>query len=254
MSAAATDDDIEATLAAWRAADAGGTQPWRLAFLEAMARRRLAHTGAARQHLDARLAAAMAAFAALPAVAAAASDASRMPAASPGPLAGLIAALNAGSAAPPGASGPPAEAGAADGPPPVLHGQARPGHASQVPEPAATAPVALKSATRHRRTWQRLATEQRLQRSHAQVPANAGPLHSQALMQRALTQMRALSPDYLGHFMAHVDALLALQQALHDPLLPPLKAAGAKAASVAGPANAGATAAPTPPRRSRAKR
>jgi len=46
----------------------------------------------------------------------------------------------------------------------------------------------------------------------AKVPDNAGPLNTQRLMHQALSLMGDASPAYLQHFMAHVDALLALEQ------------------------------------------
>lgn len=63
-----------------------------------------------------------------------------------------------------------------------------------------------------RRTWSRLSAEQRLAQSRAALPENAGPLNSQHLVHRALTQMQALSPAYLEHFVAHVEALLWLER------------------------------------------
>lgn len=64
-----------------------------------------------------------------------------------------------------------------------------------------------------RTTWSRLSADRRLTQSLAKVPENAGPLNSQHLVHRSLTLMRELSPEYLHHFMAHVDALLWLDQA-----------------------------------------
>ncbi len=63
-----------------------------------------------------------------------------------------------------------------------------------------------------RRTWSRLSAEQRLAQSRSSLPENAGPLHSHQLVHRSLTLMRELSPAYFDHFIAHVDALLWLEQ------------------------------------------
>jgi hypothetical protein len=71
----------------------------------------------------------------------------------------------------------------------------------------------LKALTQFRQTWTRLKADQRLTQSLAKVPANAGPLNSHHLVHRTLKLMRELSPDYLHRFMAHVDALLWLEQA-----------------------------------------
>lgn len=63
-----------------------------------------------------------------------------------------------------------------------------------------------------RRTWSRLSAEQRLAQSQSTLPENAGPLHSHHLVHRSLTLMRDLSPAYFDHFIAHVDALLWIEQ------------------------------------------
>jgi len=54
-------------------------------------------------------------------------------------------------------------------------------------------------------------TESQLRQALADAPADAGPLNSAILVHRALTRMRDLSPDYLEHFVAYVDALSALE-------------------------------------------
>ena len=64
-----------------------------------------------------------------------------------------------------------------------------------------------------RQTWSRLSADRHMTQSLAAVPENAGPLNSHQLVHRALTLMRESSPEYLHHFMAHVDALLWLEQA-----------------------------------------
>jgi hypothetical protein len=54
-----------------------------------------------------------------------------------------------------------------------------------------------------------------------QVPTDAGPLNSGALVHRSLTLMRELSPGYLQHFMAYVDALTWLERMSDDGVLAP---------------------------------
>lgn len=54
-------------------------------------------------------------------------------------------------------------------------------------------------------------TESQLRQALAPAPADAGPLNSASLVHRALTRMRDLSPDYLEHFVAYVDALSGLE-------------------------------------------
>lgn len=68
----------------------------------------------------------------------------------------------------------------------------------------------LRAITQHRGIWTRLSLERRLSQASAAAPARLGPLHAEALLPRALEAMRALSPDYLQHFLAHVDALAML--------------------------------------------
>lgn len=77
---------------------------------------------------------------------------------------------------------------------------------------AASAPPELKALSYFRSTWSRLSTEQRLAQSAAKLPENAGPLNSQHLVHQSLVLMRDLSPGYLERFIAHVDALMWLDQ------------------------------------------
>ncbi len=75
----------------------------------------------------------------------------------------------------------------------------------------------LKTVREHRGTWVQLGVQQRLTQTLAQVPDNAGPLNTQRLMHQALSLMGRTSPAYLQHFMAHVEALLALDQLSPPP-------------------------------------
>lgn len=75
------------------------------------------------------------------------------------------------------------------------------------------APQPLKSVVTFQGTWSRLRVEQRLRQALAQVPAQAGPLHSARIVSRALETLHELSPAYLDAFMAHVDALQWMEQA-----------------------------------------
>lgn len=70
-----------------------------------------------------------------------------------------------------------------------------------------------KSLRHFRDTWSQLDTEQSIAHAHATAPANAGPLNSHSLVLQALQRMHDTSPDYLGRFMAHANALLWLEQA-----------------------------------------
>lgn len=63
-----------------------------------------------------------------------------------------------------------------------------------------------------RRLWSSLRTHSQMRQSLQQVPNNAGPLNSSALVHRAVTLMRDISPGYLQHFLSYVDDLAWLEQ------------------------------------------
>ena len=176
-------------LAALHARGAQAFDPVRFSFLQALARRAAQHEGEARQLLEARLAQSVASFTEAMDAAASTPNAVAPAKPEPSPLAELLEHLGRH---------------AADAPPPS--GATR-----------GNTPPELKTLRYFRSTWTRLATDQRLTQALAQVPDNPGPLHSQHLVHRALTLMRELSPDYLQHFMAQVDALLWLEQAQAAP-------------------------------------
>ena len=201
---------VEARLAAWRERGALQWDALRFGFVEALARRTAAHSGAARRVLDAKLMAALQAygqhFTAAEAEAGrllteaiaqfpAATDSLRQCHAS-GDIGALRRQVDTLQSA--ASRGPLAELGralVADGPP---DDPARP---------------ELKAATRFRKTWSRLGVERRLSESLAQAPGHAGPLNSHGLVLRSLQLMHGISPDYLSRFVAHVDALLWIEQA-----------------------------------------
>jgi hypothetical protein len=187
-----------------RAQGAARRDPLRWAFIEALARRSQGQAGAARALLDAKLAQALAAFP------------GGTPEPPPPPAAGparhrlgeLLQALQG-----------PAEA-APHQPAATTLGRPAPGPAAVSP----AAPHELKALRYFRSSWAQLSVQQRLQQSQARLPAHAGPLNSQALALRALTLMQDISPAYLGHFMAHVDSLLWLDQARVRQATPPTAA------------------------------
>ena len=109
-----------------------------------------------------------------------------------------------------------------------------PRHSAAAGDPFAvdSAPLpALKSVHQFSKTWSHIAAEQQVVQALHRGPENAGPLNAHKLVLRSLSLMRTLSPDYLRHFMAHMDTLLCLDQASHKP----------------------ATAAPRPARKARSK-
>ena len=95
--------------------------------------------------------------------------------------------------------------------------------------PEGGAPVGeLASVRRFRSAWARSRGEEQLQQALARKPAQAGPLNSHVLMLQALELMGELSPDYLRHFLLHVESLQWLEQARE--VRTPVKADKAKPA------------------------
>jgi hypothetical protein len=177
--------DAASAIAALRARGAPRLDPVRLRHIEALARRAAAHHGPTRRLLDDKLARLLAACSAQ--VDAAQRAAAAPPAHAPSALAELLAHV--------------AHTSQAQQAPPVS------------PMPHTPGMVELKAIRNYRSTWARLKLDQRLNQLLAQVPGNAGPLHTQRLLHEALTAMRAASPQYLQHWMAQVDALLWLERA-----------------------------------------
>lgn len=70
----------------------------------------------------------------------------------------------------------------------------------------------LKSVRGFSEVWIKIAADQQVVQAVHRGPDNAGPLNSHRLMLRSLTLMRSLSPDYLGRFLAQMEALLWLDQ------------------------------------------
>ncbi|RZI86171.1 MAG: DUF2894 domain-containing protein [Rubrivivax sp.] len=195
-----------AALDALRARGAHLADPVRFRLIEALARRAADHDGAVRRALDERVASLLQSLADhLERSEVDASAPAKAPA-RPGALGELLAhAAQQKSELAVGA--------------PTL-GQAMPASLSS-PSDVAMLPF-------FRRTWSKLSADQRLAQSRSSLPDNAGPLNSQHLIHRALTQMRELSPAYFEQFIAHVDALLWLErsqaQAAKEVGLPRLKA------------------------------
>jgi len=210
-------DDLAEQLARLRAAGAPQADALRWLHVQALARRAAAHQGAARAVIDARLAVLLAeceqALAAA-AVAATASDGANVN--STRPMAQLLAHIET-------ASGEAAWVGHA--PPP----SAGPGAAMPTPR---SAPQDLKAVRAFRSTWSRLRLDQRLHQALATVPDQAGPLNTPRLLHQALSSMREASPEYLQHFMVHVESLLALEM-LAQPAPEPGRPAGPAAAKPA---------------------
>jgi hypothetical protein len=179
---------------ALRARGAQQVDPVRFRFIESLAERAARHEGAARRVLDERLAQRLSAHELKLDQGAQPQDNARPPAGTdPLPrsaLADLVADLG----------------GRSTQTAPVSTAQAKTKTA------AIDSSVELETLPFFRRTWSRLSADQRLAQSQAALPDNAGPLNSHHLVHRSLTLMRELSPGYFDRFVAHVDALLSLQQ------------------------------------------
>lgn len=192
----------EAELASLREAGLDRADPVRFAYLQALARRLPAQPARAQALLAERLQQAAAALRAAPQ--------RPVPALSTptpvqgGGLGGLLAQL---------APQAPVEAAAA----PSSSGRTQPAPATaSAVASAPAAPAELKSVRHFRQAWKRLNAEQRLAQSRAALPQNAGPLNSQHLVHKALQQMRQLSPACFERFVAQVDGLMWLEQALGE--------------------------------------
>lgn len=192
----------EAELASLREAGLDRADPVRFAYLQALARRLPAQPARAQALLAERLQQAAAALRAAPQRPVPTQSAPTPMAG--GGLGGLLAQLApqvpADAAAAPSSSG-------RNGPAPAT--------ASAVGS-APAAPAELKSVRHFRQAWKRLNAEQRLAQSRAALPQNAGPLNSQHLVHKALQQMRQLSPACFERFVAQVDGLMWLEQALGE--------------------------------------
>jgi hypothetical protein len=70
----------------------------------------------------------------------------------------------------------------------------------------------LASVRRFRSAWGRSRSQQQLEQALARKPAQAGPLNSHVLVLQALELMGELSPDYLRHFLSHVESLQWLER------------------------------------------
>ncbi len=244
----AAPDDWAAQLAVWHAQGGHRLEPVRFALVEALARRAGSHQGAVRQLLDARLrtlaadlrvrlAGRTGGLAAEPAAVAPAATAEPAARGRLGQLADLLAgvaepaaARGAVDTAAPGSPVAPAAPAHARGGRHSSSRQRMPAAAPEVPAmavleaapqvlpsaarsgPAAPAALELAAVRRFRGTWSRLSAEERLRQTLAQVPPQAGPLNALHLLHRALVGMHGISPDYLQHFVAQVDALLWLEQ------------------------------------------
>ncbi|MGH8079144.1 MAG: DUF2894 domain-containing protein [Lysobacter sp.] len=176
-----------AILDGWR--EQGADRVDRIGFwrIEALQRRAAAQDGEVRRLLDERLAGLIAAYA----------DGlkSRAPRAETSPVAPVTSAMS-------GLIG-------------YIAGQAA---VSEVADDAASRPAfpELAALDDFRKIWAKTRVDSQLRQSLRPAPANAGPLNSGQLVHRSLNLMRELSPGYLRHFLAYVDALTWIEQMSDD--------------------------------------
>lgn len=111
-------------------------------------------------------------------------------------LAGLLAELRARRAS---LAAPPAPAGRTE---PAAPKRSEDGHGF-TPLPA------LDAA---RQAWARLRLDAQLRDVLAEIPDDAGPMHSTVLVHRAIAVMLESAPGYLRHFLGHADALATLER------------------------------------------
>ncbi|MCD9006850.1 DUF2894 domain-containing protein [Luteimonas sp. XNQY3] len=171
---ASDDIDIAVVLDGWRSNGADRVDPLRFHRIAALHRRALARDGAARQVLEARLAALVDAYARdVEGRSRDAIDAT--------PTRGALGMLVDGMTA-------------------------------RTDHPTANAVYPeLPAVDDFRTLWSTLRTGSQVRKSLAEVPTGAGPLNSAALAHRALTLMGGLSPEYLQKFLAYVDTLSWLE-------------------------------------------
>jgi len=83
----------------------------------------------------------------------------------------------------------------------------------------------MKSVQQFKQAWGRMQVQDQVGHALTQGPANAGPLNSHQLVLRTLGLMQGLSPDYLHHFIGHLDTLLRLDSLAVPQTAKPVKAA-----------------------------
>lgn len=181
-----------AQLQTWREHGADRLDPVRFSQMAALADRAQHYAGTARQQLDSRLDALVAAYAelvAMPAVPATAA------AGSPGLLQALLQLLNVE---------------------PLqyqlpLAGATASADAGQARQDAMEAPL-IPALDEFQQLWSRIRIDSLLRQCLDSLPEDAGPLHSSVLTYRAMALMQEISPEYLQHFIAYVDVLTWMEQ------------------------------------------
>ena len=83
--------------------------------------------------------------------------------------------------------------------------------AHHVIPPSSSYPT-LETLDQFKKIWSAVRAGSQLRQSLEQVPENAGPLNSGALVHRSIGLMRELSPGYLQQFLSYIDALSWVEQ------------------------------------------
>ena len=182
---------IAEQLAALREAGAMQRDPVGWHYIEVLAARTQAQSGAAQALLEGKLASVLDTFrdrlhtvSATPA-----GTTTTATAAPPSPLAQLLQDIAPPTAAPPTTP------------------------ASRTLTPAAGWRAESPRVRQFRKQLSQISVQKQVRQAIAQAPQNAGPINSHMLVLRALGLMRDISPGYLNRFMGHVDTLLCLDEA-----------------------------------------
>lgn len=211
-----THPNLRAKVDALRAEGGPRVDAIRLARIEALDRRAGMHTGEVRKLLDARLAELLA-----PLTEEGAGQADReLAAARPrpqGPLRTLVQMLDRSGATRDALQVDRSRGGVAEAGAEGAHARPLGGEAGNVAadaglgSPRGPARDGYAAFEDIRQACAEVRTRSQLRQALAAAPADAGPLNSASLVPRALSRMQALSPEYLRHFLAYVDAVTALQ-------------------------------------------
>lgn len=111
----------------------------------------------------------------------------------------------------------------------------------RVSPPVGPPPPTLPALEVARQTWARLRMDDHLRHVMAEVPDDAGPMHSTVLVHRAIAVMHEAAPGYLQHFLGYADALAALERLCPAPAAAaPTRTPRSRASGSGGPAAAGA--------------
>jgi hypothetical protein len=216
--------DAQAQLQAWRREGAWRADPLRFHYLEALAQRLQAQGPDVREQLQVKLHSGMADYAQRLAQAreAVATEAAALLAHKPA-LGRQLRSLQAVGDLP-GLKRLAAQATGEAGCAPLAQLNATLAQASPTlreAQAAGTDAVAgreeLSAVRRFRRVWASGRSQDQLARASTRKPLNAGPLNSHALVLQALDLMQELSPDYLSHFLLHVESLQWLQAVRDAP-------------------------------------